>query len=475
MTERWLYAWGLGSVAFGGASLLVPLYIVQLGATPVQLGILAATAAVIAAPGAIVFGRLANRVSQRRPLVLVTLVGVALALTAIPFLSNITAVIVANAALWLVVSSVAPVLTMLVVDDAPESAWSARIGRLNKFQGYGWAGGLVLGTVWPFVGPLVVGVATAGPAVDATLVTQTLFWLLAGCATLSALGAARSLPRPAPEAHVTSEHRVRRIARLLASSRGGVKGATFAFSPNRLYWTTRNINPRKLAGRFDAALGTYFAAATLFFVGFAAFWAPLPLFFTEASFGSGEVFGLYLVSSVASAALYERAGRLASTYDVRLLQSGALTLRGVLFPAVVLATAVGAVSVGLVTAGVVLAGIGVTWAVIAVVGTAIVTRLAPPSVRGEVLGVHTALGAVAGGIGSVLGGWAASFGYLAAFGVAGGLVLLGALLVGSLRVLSAGTRATDPPAQPVAETPPTTVVPAVSAEEVETEAELRAK
>ena len=73
MTERWLYAWGLGSVAFGGASLLVPLYIVQLGATPVQLGLLAATAALIGAPGAILFGRLANRVEHRRTLVLVTL------------------------------------------------------------------------------------------------------------------------------------------------------------------------------------------------------------------------------------------------------------------------------------------------------------------------------------------------------------------------------------------------------------------
>lgn len=474
MTERWLYSWGLGSVAFGGASLLVPLYIVQLGATPVQLGILAATAAIIGAPGAILFGRLANRVSQRRPLVLVTLAGVAAALAAIPLLDDITAIIVANAALWLVVSSVAPVLTMLVVDDAPESAWSERIGRLNKFQGYGWAGGLVLGTVWPFAGPAVVGAITAGPSVDATLVTQTLFWLLAGCAALSAVGAARSLPRPAPEAHVTSERRVRRIARLLSSSRGGVKGATFAFSPNRLYWTTRNIHPRQLVGRFNPALATYFAAATLFFVGFAAFWAPLPLFFTEASFGSGEVFGLYLASSVASAVLYERAGRLAAKHDIRLLQSGALALRGVLFPLVVVATAVGAVSVGLVTAGVVLAGIGMTWAVIAVVGTAIVTRLAPPSIRGEVLGVHTALGAVAGGIGGVLGGWAASFGYLVAFGVAGGLVLLGALLVVSLRALSGGERAAEKPAASVAETPPADVVPAVSTEEV-TETELHAK
>ena len=53
MTDRWLYAWALGAVSFGGASLLVPLYIVELGASPVDLGLLASTAALIGAPGAI--------------------------------------------------------------------------------------------------------------------------------------------------------------------------------------------------------------------------------------------------------------------------------------------------------------------------------------------------------------------------------------------------------------------------------------
>ncbi len=420
MTERWLYAWALGSVAFGGASLLVPLYLVELGATPVDLGLLAASAAVVGAPGAIAFGRFANHVSHRRTLVLLTLGTVALALGAIPTLDGVAAVVVANAALWLVVGGVAPVLTMLVVDAAPESAWGERIGRMNKFQGYGWAGGLVLGTVWPFVGGLFLPDAA---------VTRTLFWVLAACATGSVLGATRTLPAPDPEAHVTDDRRVRRVARLLARSRRGVRGAAFAFSPNRLYWATSGLCLGRLRGRLDGPLATYFVAATLFFTGFAAFWAPLPLFLTEAEFGSAAVFGLYLVSSLASAVLYEVAGRLVARFDVRILQTGALTARGLLFPLVALVVGLGGAALGLGTVALVLAAVGVTWAVIAVVGTAIVTGLAAPGVRGEVLGVYTALGAVAGGVGGVLGGWVATFGYLVAFGVAGGLVVAGAGLV----------------------------------------------
>ena len=436
MADRWLYAWGLGSVAFGGASLLVPLHVVRLGGSAVDLGILAASAAAIGAPGAIVFGRLADRVANRRPLVIGTLAVVALALAAIPFLTDVPAVIVANAGLWLVVAAVAPVLTMLVVDDAPADAWGERIGRLNGFQGYGWAGGLVLGSVWPLL------VRTRLPA---ELVTDTLFWLLAASAGAGAVLAARSLPAPSADDHVTDVRAVRRISRLLAASgRQGIRGATFVFSPNRLYWTTRGFDPRGLAGRLDAAVATYLVAAALFFAGFAAFWAPLPLFLTAAGYNAGEVFGLYLVSSLAAAALYGVAGRLAARHDLRLVQSAALVIRGLLFPGVAVIVGIGALATGYVALGVVLSAVGVTWAVIAVVGTAIVTRLAPAGVRGEVLGLHTAIAAVAGGAGGLLGGWAAGRGYLVAFGLAGGLVVAGAVLVAGLRVLSGDDRVPAP-------------------------------
>lgn len=73
--------------------------------------------------------------------------------------------------------------------------------------------------------------------------------------------------------------------------------------------------------------------------------------------------------------------------------------------------------------------IGLSWAVIAVTAATLVTRLAPPEIRGEALGVYGALVAVGGGVGGLLGGWLAGVGYLVTFGVAGGLVLLGAAVV----------------------------------------------
>ncbi|MDX1747510.1 MAG: MFS transporter, partial [Halobacteriales archaeon] len=115
-----------------------------------------------------------------------------------------------------------------------------------------------------------------------------------------------------------------------------------------------------------------------------------------------------------------------------------------LFPGLVLVAGVGAVTLEFGVAGVGLVLIGLTWAIIAVVGTSIVTRLAPANVRGEVLGVHTALAALAGGLGGILGGWAATFGFGVAFALAGGLVMVGGLLVLSLRALSRDRRSFTP-------------------------------
>jgi len=122
MGRSWLFAWGLAAVAFGGASLIVPLYVVELGGGAFVLGVLFATASFVGVPGALVFGNLADRpdgeastVRSRgarrrdrhdarhpdpgeRPLV-----------------------IAANAALWLGFAAAVPVLTLLASPASPST------------------------------------------------------------------------------------------------------------------------------------------------------------------------------------------------------------------------------------------------------------------------------------------------------------------------------------------------------------------
>lgn len=437
--HRWLLAWGLGSIAVGAASLLVPLYVVQLGGSPFDLGLLGAVAAFVGAPGALVWGRLADTTTNPRRVVVGSLVGVGGILAVMPLVSSIPVLVVLNALLWLVFAAAGPVLTLLVVADAPESDWNREIALLNTFQGYGWAGGLLLGILWS---------ATVGRVLSVTLTQQSLFVACAGTGALAAVLLGRWMPSPTDRQLGRIDPR--RVARILATGRRGVRGTTFLFNPNRLYWSTRNTDPRRLVERFTPTLAAYFLGVILFFTGFAAFFAPLPLYLTAVGFSSDLVFGLYLVASLGSAVFYTAAGRLSSTFDLRVLQSGAIGARGILMPLVaIVGSGVAAGLANTVLTGVLFLGIGVTWAIIAVTAGTIVTRIAPGSVRGEALGVYAALSAFAGGMGSIGGGaLATSFGFPTAFGAAGAVIFGGAGLVLSLRGISTRTKMTrDAPPQ----------------------------
>ena len=420
----WLYVWGLGSVALGGASLLVPLYVVTLGGDPFDLGLLAALAAIAGVPAALFFGRLADQTGKRRVFVLGALVATAVMLAVLPLIQSIGGVIAANAVIWFSFAAAGLVLTLLVVGGAPTDEWQTRIARLNKFQGWGWAGGLVLGMIWTVL---------FAQWLDPMAVHQTFFAACALAAISGAAGLAYLLP-PESEKPISERMQKRLRRAVLQARRMNIRGATFPFTPGRLYWTTRSFRPQQFAERFSAALASYFLAVLVFFSGFTAFFAPLPIFLADTGLGSGAIFALYLISSLGSAAFFASAGGLAGRYNLSVLQTSGLGLRGLLLPTVALiGTAIGATILGLVLSGVVFALIGVTWAVIAVTAVTLVTRLAPEAIRGEAIGVYTALTALAGFGGSLLGGWLADINYGLAFGVAGALVLVGALLVFALR------------------------------------------
>lgn len=417
MTRRWLPAWGLVAVAFGGGSLIVPLYVVELGGDAFVLGLLFATGSFVGVPGALVFGLLADRTGKRRAFVLGAMALTVATMATIPLLRLIPLVVAANALLWLGFAAATPVLTLLVVDGEPESVWSDRIASLNKYQGIGWAAGLALGFL----------VVSGGAAfVDAIAAQRAFFLACAGSAGLGLVLGLRTLPADTAPGAAPSSRRLRR--RVREAARFNIRGAAFPFTPGRI--DVRQFHPRTFVERFSPALALYFGAVFCVFTGFGAFFAPLPAYLTDVGYGSSGIFGLYLVLNASAAAFYGRVAGLTGAREATTVQAGGLLARGLAFPLVLLVGAVvGGTALGTGTVVLVFGLIGVTWAVTAVTAATIVTRLAPPVIRGEALGVYGALVALAGGVGGLVGGSLGAASYPLTFGVACGLVLLGAALV----------------------------------------------
>jgi len=418
--DRWLYAWAAANVAIGAVSLLVPLFVVELGGGAFALGVCWFATSVAMIPGALGVGGLVDRTGRYRPFALAGLAGLAVTAAVLPLLGDVSTVLVADAAFWLFVASATPVFTTLVLADAPEREWNARIARLNRFQGYGWAGGLALGAVWTRL---------AGLALGPLAVQRSLLGVCALLLAAATVAVARVLDAPArgPTKSTPSPAALARRPRVLTT----VRGALSPLLPGRVVSLSRT-SPRALVSGVSRPLAAYLVAVSVFFAGFSVFSAPLPDFLAGVGYGDDAVFALYVVSSLAAAVFYAAAGRLADRYDLRRLQSGALGARALAFPAV----AVGALALGapslesLVAVALLNVAVGLSWAVVAVTANTLVARYAAPGRRGAALGLYTALSSGVGGVGGLAGGWiAARTGYVTAFEIAGALVLAGAVLV----------------------------------------------
>ena len=409
--DRWLYAWATGFAAVGGASLLLPLYALSLGAGALYVGLMASTAAFAGVPGALLWGKLASKTGRRRPFVLVALVMTAAVLLASPFIGSPLLLVAANAALWFVVSAAAPVLNLVVVEGVEATKWDSRIARLNALQGYGWLAGLLVGTVWTFLAP-----ALGMPAVSAQRYLLGGFGLLAAG---SVVLFARFYP---PMAHVSTERFLRGYRRIGPSGRGTSRFLRAApQGPGRVYWGLRALRAGRFRDRFGTPLLGYLAAATLFSAGFSVFWGPMPAHLVELGFSDGVVFLLFLAGTVGSTVCYEPVGKLTERFAPRWFQFGALALRAGLFVATALVA-------GALLVGASFVAIGVTWAVIAVTTTGLVTRIADERVRGEALGLVAALVGLGGGVGNAVGGAvAAAAGSLATFSLGAVVVVAGGL------------------------------------------------
>lgn len=433
MEHRWLYGWAMASVAFGGASLVVPLYVIDLGGGAIALGILFAVSSLVGVPGGLGFGRLADRTGRRRVFVLVAM-GLSFAtLVVIPVLETVTAVIVGYAVLWLGFSAAVPVLTLLVTAEAPEPEWPANIALLNKMQGVGWTVGLLIGFV--LIGILARSVQT--------VTAQRVFLLVCALATAGGfVHASRTLPPDPDPGTVPSPRRLRRgIAR---AGSFNVRSSSFPFAPSRI--DLGQFRPDRFRKRFTATLATYYLAVLLSFAGFGIFFAILPIYLGDVGYGSSEIFALYFLLNLGAAAFFGRAATLASHHPVTLVQTGGLVIRAAAFLAIAfIGHTLGFGTLAIVLHGLLFVIVGLTWAIVAVTAATLVARLSPPIIRGEALGVYTALVALAGGIGGLLGGWIAELSYPIAFTLSAVLIVLGGATVYVLhRRLHRGATAASP-------------------------------
>jgi DHA1 family tetracycline resistance protein-like MFS transporter len=401
---KWIESWYisyalLGLSAAGLVPILLPLIISRTsGAADIGLIMAAFSLGGLTAP---IWGKLADRFRLHRQLLIWGLFGSALGAAVFPFSMSLSLRIWLAFLAGIGLAAASTVANLLIVEVHQESEWDARIGWLQTFYGGGQVIGLVLAGVISQTKPEFglwmaggIGVAAIIPAVIGTHKQSD-----------ALLRRRPVLSHPAPHAEWP------------------------VGSPQHLYHHLTMQGMRTFFASFRTPFGLFLIAWLLSFSGSAAIFSFYPVLMQKVY---GVLPGLsspgYALAAGLGLLLYAPAGTWSARRGPLQVLRDALALRIVAFLVLTILTFVSLPGRGLL-ALLFFLFIVLAWSLLSVSSTALVASLSPEN-EGEEMGIFSAVTALSGVIGAVVGGWAASlWGYAAIsimgiVGVGAGLIVL---------------------------------------------------
>ena len=408
-STSWYAAFLLANAAAGAAFLLIPLYAHFLGGTAADVGIIAAVGSLVGVGASLLWGGISDRTRRRRWFVVLSFAGIGLMYGLLPLVGTVQGLVLIGAAASLFWMASSTVSALVIMERFPEADWEREIGRLNAYSGFGWATGQGLGAAWTgvFLGFLGEGVGL-----------RTLGIVVGLLGVGGALVAALLMPEPMKRV-------ARRDFRGVMVAVGSFLYERFRYGPAHLYYLIKPSQiVRFLQGKtaFGPDLVLLYYGVFLLMAAFAVFFVPLPIFLRqELGWPSPVIYLAHTAPTLSSVVAYRWARRAILRWGHRPAFGLGLLGRAVAFALFALAGK----ALPSWSAAPLLLLIGVTWAAFQLSATTIVSRLAPPGLKGQALGAYNALTGLGWMVGAVTGGFIAdSLGFDAAFLVAAAVVFL---------------------------------------------------
>jgi len=431
--EPWYGAIGIANLVVGTSSILIPLMIAQvLGGTVEDVGIVSSLASLMGVIGSLVWGRLSDVAHRRKPFVIMSYTMVAASLAGTAFAQSLTSVVLLNMVLNLFWVANASVSVLLVIENRDESVWEGRIGHLNQLGTLGWVSGLIFGSV---------ALAAASPRLGEATAIRSLFGILALGGFVAAVLAARLIPRTRPKF-------VHRRFRGMIIALGNFIVERARFGPFHLY---HRFNPRRLPallwgeGGLSHETKSFLVAMLFAFSAFGFFFVPLPILLSDRfGFASSTVFSYFVVLNGAIVIAYPLAARRIRRQGNKLVLTGALLARVLLFALGGASLLAWPVAPSRLLLSSFFFGVGVTWSFFQLSSVAMISRLARPEYRGQALGLYNAVA----GLGTIIAGvtsgvMAQRLGYAATAFTSAILAAAAMIVVARLRI----PRRTEKPVQ----------------------------
>lgn len=405
-SEKWLWIFVPINAATGGFGTLLPLYVISLGGTVIDVGNIISAYSLALIPPSILWGIAVDRRGSRRPFVTYGYLGITILLFAGYFVTELGALSLLYVCYAIVSTAATPAVSLLIIESSSKKRLPMTFAKYSALTVVGTALGSIPGIFWTSFFPL-----------------RAYFLLCAIFSGLSVVLAVNYIPEPA----FPFERKVVALTQESLVEKLKTFSMIFVTIPSlddiKSFWRLmRSAVTRQLPMLFFSFF-LFFMAGNLFFTAYTPFLKSRQL-------GDSEVFTIYSTLHILQAAIFLITGRACRRFGERRVALSSLLMRAVGFSA-----GVATVLLMLMNSNLLVSSMGVT----AMIGTAyalyststsiLLFHSLPAGKQGELLGVYSALTGIAAFLGAILSGYLSfQFGYGLTFSAAT-LLIVGCALV----------------------------------------------
>ena len=395
-SQKWLWIFVPINAAIGGFSTLLPLYILDIGGTVIDVGNVVSAYSLALIPSSILWGMVLDRKEKRKPFVIYGYLGITVLLVIGFFLRNVGAVLLLYVCYAGISTASSPAVSILLIESAPKKKLSMMFARYSALTLLGTALGTIPGIFWTDYLPL-----------------GAYFLLCAFFSGVSVILAAKYLADP----DFPFERKV--VALTQESFVTKLRTVTMIFI------TIPRLEDIKAFGKmmrsvFTRHLPLLYMSFFLFFTASNLFFTSYTPFLKSSEMDDTGVFIIFTALYILQAAIYPITGRACIRFGEDRVAVSALWLRtiGILaaFATVLLTLHNSTLMIASIAS---IAMIGTAFAFFNTSSSVLLFRTLPQGKQGELLGIYSALTGIAAFAGAIMSGYLSySFGYAVTFVVA---------------------------------------------------------
>ncbi len=390
------------NAAYGGIWTLLPLYLLELGGSVIDVGFAGTVFNLAVIPGSLVWGYLADAYPRRRTVMHAATVVIATVIAAKFLTSSIPILVLLYAMYGFLSTAYTPTTQLLIMEFTLKRDWAQEFGRMSSASSLGFVLGVAPGVIWTRYLPLN---------------TYLVYCLILQLIALALIRKIREPQRTIEREAITFslDAFVSRIREL---------PLFFLKVPRKSDF----VRFHRMAGLgLTQTLPLLFIAMTLFFSGASMFFTSFTPFLKSRDVPDFEVFVVYLLLFASNTISFRYAGKIAQKFAPSRVTSLSMLVRGLTLLSAYSLTLLSTSTQVIIASLLILAIVGASFTLANTASSVIIYHNLEPGRKGELLGIYSALT----GIGLLSGAFVSGFvSYHLAYGIT--FLIAGAVVLGSL-------------------------------------------